>query len=209
MDLTILTVNALIDYREIPCHGFAKMPVLEAESFLYPDGLFETERTHSASCRWWVLHARPRAEKAIARLLASKGVSFYLPLYKKQTRVQRRQVTSFLPLFPGYVFLRGGEEERVVAFETNRIANCIRVEDQLTMDRDLVRVYGSINSGLPILPEERIQPGTPAEIVDGPLAGYQGIVVRSGKNLRFVIEVNFLQRGAAIEVDSSIIRPTS
>jgi transcriptional antiterminator RfaH len=113
-----------------------------------------------------------------------------------------------LPLFPGYVFLRGGEEERVIAFETNKVANCIRVEDQPGLDRDLVRVHASINSGLPILPEERIQPGTPAEIVQGPLAGYQGVILRSGKNLKFVIEVNFLQRGAAIEVDSSMIRPT-
>ena len=143
----------------------------------------------------------------MARMLATKRISFFLPLYRQQKRVQRRTVTSFLPLFPGYVFLRGGDEERVVAFETNRIANCIRVEDQLAMDRDLVRVHASIESGLPLLPEERIQPGMPAEIVSGPLAGHQGVVVRSGKNLKFVIEVNFLQRGAAIEVDSSMVRP--
>lgn len=94
-----------------------------------------------------------------------------------------------------------------MAFETNRIANCIRVQDQLTMDRDLFRVHASIHSGLPLLPEERIQPGTPAEIISGPLVGHHGVVVRTGKNLTFVIEVNFLQRGASIEVDSSMIRP--
>jgi transcriptional antiterminator RfaH len=118
-------------------------------------------------------------------------------------------MTSYLPLFPGYVFLRGGDQERVVAFDTNRIANCIRVEDQLGMDRDLSRVYASIESGLPLLPEERIQPGTPAEIISGPLAGHHGVVVRTGKHLTFVIEVNFLQRGASIEVDSSMIRPVA
>ena len=178
-----------------------------SETFLVPDDLFIADREVSETSRWWVLHTRPRTEKTIARILKSKRISFYLPLYRQQKRVQRRTVTSFLPLFPGYVFLRGGDEERVVAFETNRIANCIRVEDQRAMDRDLARIYASVESGLPLLPEERIQPGTPAEIVSGPLAGHQGVVVRSGKNLKFVIEVNFLQQGVAIEVDSSMIRP--
>ncbi len=186
---------------------FVEMPALAPETCLLPEELFATDREVSETSRWWLLHTKPRAEKAVARMLASKRISFFLPLYQQQKRVQRRSVTSFLPLFPGYVFLRGGDEERVVAFETNRIANCIRVEDQLAMDRDLVRVHASIESGLPLLPEERIQPGTPAEIVSGPLAGHQGVVVRSGKNLKFVIEVNFLQRGAAIEVDSSMVRP--
>src|SRR5688500_7434918 len=132
------------------------MPVLAEPSF-FPDALFATDRSCSESSRWWVLHTRPRAEKAIARILASKEVPFYLPLYNQKTRVQRRLVSTFLPLFPGYLFLRGGEDERVIAFETNRIANCIRVEDQKAFDRDMSRIHASINSGLPILPEERIQ----------------------------------------------------
>lgn len=183
------------------------MPYLPSETTLFPESLFAAPRDTSGSDRWWVLHTRPRAEKTVARILAAKQVPFFLPFYQQRKRVQRRTVTSYLPLFAGYLFLRGGDQERVVAFETNRIANCLRVEDQVTMDRDLFRVFSSIQSGMPMLPEERIQPGTPAEIVSGPLAGHQGLVIRSGKNLKFVIEVNFLQRGAAIEVDSSMIRP--
>jgi transcription antitermination factor NusG len=183
------------------------MVILESEISLVPEDLFATERMATETSRWWVLHTRPRAEKTVSRLLASKQIPFFLPLYKQCKRVQRRTVTSYLPLFPGYVFLRGGDSERIVAFETNRIANCIRVEDQARMDRDLFRVHTSIKSGLPLLPEEKIHPGTPAEIVSGPLAGHQGIIVRSGKKLTFVIEVDFLQRGASIEVDSSMIRP--
>lgn len=156
---------------------------------------------------WWVLHTKPRAEKAVARLLASRRISFFLPLYSQKKRIQRRTVISLLPLFPGYVFLRGGSEARVAALETNRIANCLPVPDQDTMQRDLRRIHASIESGTPLLPEERIQPGTPAEIVCGPLAGHRGVVVQSGKRLKFVMEINFLQRGASIEVEASMIRP--
>jgi transcriptional antiterminator RfaH len=171
--------------------------------------LFSTERKVTKTSRWWVLHVKPRAEKTVARLLAGKQVPFFLPLYVPHKGSHPRSSPSYLPLFPGYVFLRGGDKERLVALETNRIANCIRVEDQDLMDRDLLRIHTSIESGAALLPEERIQPGTPAEIVSGPLTGHQGVVIRSGKNLKFVIEVNFLQRGASIEVDSSMIRPLS
>ena len=183
------------------------MSVLQSDISLFPEDSFSTAREDLEIFRWWVLHTRPRAEKTVARILASKRIPFFLPLYTQRKRVQRRTTTSDLPLFPGYLFLRGGDEERVGAFETNRIANCLRVEDQGAMDRDLARVHASIASGLPLLPEESIQPGTLAEIVSGPLAGHHGIIVRSGKHLKFVIEVNFLQRGATIEIDASMVRP--
>lgn len=185
------------------------MQLIETDITILPTDLFAAEREASESTRWWVLHTKPRAEKVIAKLLAAKNVSYFLPLYTENKRVQRRTVTYQLPLFPGYVFLRGGDQERLAAFETKRIASCLAVEDQAGMDRDLFRIHASIQSGLPLKPEERIHPGTPAEIVSGPLAGHQGIVLRSGKNFTFVIEVNFLQRGASIEVDSSMIRPVS
>ncbi len=179
----------------------------ETDISLLPGDLFAGDRDLSSDSRWWVLHTKPRAEKVVANLLASKTVSYYLPLYEQKKRVQRRTVTLNLPLFPGYVFLRGDAEARLAAFETNRIANCLAVQDQAGLDRDLFRIHASIQSGLPLQPEERIQPGTPAEIVSGPLAGHQGVIVRSGKKFTFVIEVNFLQRGASIEVDSSMVRP--
>lgn len=182
------------------------MPTSPSDITSPPQNLFFPQGEASESNRWWVLHTKSRAEKVVAELLARKQVSHFLPMYKHQTRVQRRTVTSYQPLFPGYVFLLGGPEERLVALETHRIANCISVEDQVGLHRDLLRIHASIEAGLPMQPEESIRPGTPAEIVSGPLTGHQGVVVRSGKNLTFVIEVNFLQRGASIELDSSMVR---
>ena len=192
-----------------PTQHLIGLPVVEPDISRLSSELFELDDRVTEKTRWWVLHTKPRAEKMVARLLAADKISFYLPLYKKQQRVQRRNVISHLPLFPGYLFLRGGDEERTMAFETNRIANCLRVEDQSRIDRDLFQLHRSLESGLPVTPEDRIQPGTPAEIVCGPLAGHQGVILRAaGNKLKLVIEINFLQRGAAIEVDSSMIRPT-
>jgi transcription antitermination factor NusG len=91
---------------------------------------------------------------------------------------------------------------------TNQVAHCIRVEDQAQLHQDLARVHRLMASGEPLTPEERIQPGDWVEITSGPLEGLQGKIIRRGKHLRFFVEVHFLQRGASVEIDAAMIRPT-
>jgi transcription antitermination factor NusG len=62
-------------------------------------------------------------------------------------------------------------------------------------------------SGEPLTPEDRLQAGDWVVITSGPLEGLQGKVIRRGKHLRFFVEVEFLQRGASVEIDASMIRP--
>ena len=101
------------------------MPVLASEPYIYPDDIMESELGEATDLigdeeeRWWALHVRPRSEKALSRRLFRDRISFFLPLYVRRRRFQRRQVCSYLPLFPGYLFLRGGETARRFAIETN------------------------------------------------------------------------------------------
>ena len=126
---------------------------------------------------------------------------------KKRWRNRGRLFTSTSPLFPGYIFLWGDDEARVSALTTNQVAQCIRVEDQPQLHQDLARIHQLMVSGEPLTPEERIQPGDWVEITTGPLQGLQGKIIRRGKHLRFFVEVHFLQRGASVEIDGSMIRP--
>lgn len=184
------------------------MPVLQREPNIWPDGLFSelAERSMDA-LPWWVLHTRPRTEKQVARLLLRADVSFFLPLYERTRQIQRRTVRSHLPLFPGYVFLRGGDDARQAALQTNLLANCLKVHDQEQLAEDLVRTYKLLASGARVTPESRLQPGMPAEIIRGPLAGCRGRVLRCGSGMRFVIEVIFLHQGASVEVEAHMVQP--
>ena len=184
------------------------MPVLPADPFVVPEDLFEVPNGFSTGeKRWWVLHTRPRAEKVLARQLRQRAASFFLPLHERRRRYQRRLVTTHVPLFPGYLFLLGDHEDRYQAFATNLVVNCLHVEDQERFMHDLLRVHRLIETKAPLFPEERLEPGMAAEITSGPLAGHRGTVVRRGKSLKFVIEVDFLQRGASVEIDGSMIQP--
>jgi len=183
------------------------MTILAEEASIYPADLFSPDwRPPDAEALWWVLHTRSQAEKAVARRLVSARTPFFLPIYQRRYRRQRREIRSYKPLFPGYVFILANEDERHAVLTTNLIANCLPVPDQKRLGSDLREVHSLIESGVPVSPEERLQPGMSAEIVGGPLKGYRGKVIRRGAGVRLVVEVDFLQSGASVEVDTACIR---
>lgn len=184
------------------------MPLAPAETCLFPERLLDqTETPADPAARWWVLHTRPRAEKALARRLLGREVGFYLPLYEHRLNYSGRVRSSYLPLFPGYVFLHGNDEDRRLALETNQIAQTLLVPDQTGLWNDLRRIYQLIESRQSLTPEQRLQPGTPVRIVGGAFAGMTGVVIRQGRQLRFLVAVSFLQCGASVDVESWMIEP--
>jgi transcription antitermination factor NusG len=181
------------------------MPILPLEPFLHPEELFSSSTVRAAEQRWWVLHTRPRAEKSLSRHCLARRIPFFLPLRRQYTRSRGRTLTSHVPLFPGYLFLLGDESERVEALTTNLIAHCLPVPDPERLEADLVGVHRVMLSGMPVSLVEQLPPGTPVEIISGPLAGLSGKVVRKGKRLTFIVEVAFLQQGARVEIDASML----
>lgn len=182
------------------------MPVLDKESSFYPDSLFEQDFLETAD-PWWVLQTRSRAEKSIARHLFAEGIPFFLPQHERRRRIQRRTVRSYLPLFPGYLFVRSTRAEFRDPTVERAIVNRLAVSDQLQLTEDLLDIYRMVRSDRPVTAEPRLQPGMTAEIVSGPLAGMSGRVIQQKSRLRFVVAVRFLQTGAAIEVDPEMLSP--
>jgi transcriptional antiterminator RfaH len=184
------------------------MPLLSPEPFVFPNDLLtHPAEAGDAALTWWVLHTRPRAEKALARNLLHTQTAFFLPIYQRQWRKRGRLFSSFLPLFSGYVFLYGDSQARLRALETNLVANCLTVSDQRQLYTDLARVYSLIASGAPLSPEERMQPGALVEIISGPFAGFEGKILQRGKRLRLTVEVQFLQQGVSVEIESWMLQP--
>jgi transcription antitermination factor NusG len=186
------------------------MPLLTLESFLFPDDLFSSgdiERGHAGD--WWVLHTRPRVEKTLARRFLDRQIPFFLPLYDRQWRKRGRLFLSHLPLFPGYLFVRGSGQVRLAALETNQVARVIPVPDQAQLHADLGRIYRLVTSGKTLIPEQRLIPGSWVEIISGALEGLEGKIIRSSKGLKLFVEVQFLQRGVSVEIESSMIQPSS
>ena len=179
------------------------MPILPAERTLFPEGLLSESTLPKLSDRtWWVLHVKPRQEKSLARQLCGKEIPYYLPVVTRRTVVRGQALQSLIPLFPGYVFLLGDREEWLRALATGRVVRPLAVVDQTRIWTDLRQLYRLIEIGAPITPEDRLAPGAMVEVTQGPLAGLRGKILRTATGKRFVVEIDFIQRGASVLLDS-------
>ncbi len=184
------------------------MPLAPAETCLFPERLLENPQPGADdAARWWVIHTRPRAEKALARRLLGREVGFFLPLYENRLAGGGRVRSSYLPLFPGYIFFHGDDEDRRLALETNQIAQMLVVPDQKGLFTDLQHIRQLLETRHNLTPEQRLQPGTKVRLIAGAFAGMTGTVIRQGRQLRFVVAVSFLQSGASVDVEGWMIEP--
>jgi len=183
------------------------MPILAAEPTLFPETLFHRDAADFAHRRWSVLHTRPRQEKSLARQLHEKQIPFFLPLLAKRVRVRKQIVQSYHPVFPSYMFMLADDEGRLAAQGTRRVATSLDVNNQPQLWSDLRQIHRLIDLGLPIRPEDHLAPGVTVEINAGPLAGLRGVIVKSASGNRFVVKVDFIQRGASVLLDDFTLTP--
>lgn len=190
------------------------MPILRQEPDLYPADLFETlagdERTFQVTTgkHWWALYSLSRQEKQLARQLRSLQVAHYLPLVPKRSRSPAGRVrTAHVPLFSNYVFLFGGEAERLAALTTNCVSRCLPVHDSQQLTLDLRQIRRLVETGAPLSPEQRIEPGARVRVRSGAFRDFEGMVVRREQETRLLVAVNFLQRGASVLLDDCQLEP--
>ena len=106
---------------------------------------------------WWVVHTKSRNEKVLAHDLMAKNISYFLPMTLKVSRRSHRTFKSLLPLFTGYVFFCGNENDRVELLKTNRVVHLLEVPDQDGLLNELGRIERAISAGAPLVPHKYIE----------------------------------------------------
>ena len=183
------------------------MPILGEEPSLYPETLLDEVASQPSERRWWALYTKARQEKSLARELLKYCIPFYLPLVNKTSVSRGRKRTSLAPLFGGYVFLYGSEEERVRTLATNRISRVLQVEDPDQLVFDLRQLRQLIVAGAPLTVESRFGPGQRVRVRQGAFAGLEGAVLKRRGETRLLVSINFLQQGASVEIDDFLLDP--
>jgi len=80
--------------------------------------LQSSEVTLDGDLAWWALYTRHQHEKTVAEMLSAKGFEVFLPLYDSMRRWKDRNKLLSLPLFPCYVFVRGGLNRKLQVVTT-------------------------------------------------------------------------------------------
>jgi transcription termination/antitermination protein NusG len=152
---------------------------------------------------WYAVYTRHQHEKTVARILTLKGFETFLPLYQQLRRRQDRLKLLSLPLFPCYVFIKGGLERRLDIVTTPGIHAFVLSAGQPaaipTIDIEAIR--RGIESGGHVEPHPFLKNGEWVRVKSGSLEGIQGILVRSKSLFRVVLSVEMLGKAAAVEVD--------
>ncbi len=182
------------------------MPLLKREMEIFPPDLFEGAGT-SVAAPWWVGHTRSRQEKALARYLRPLGVSFFLPQRENVVAAGGRRRSSFLPLFPGYVFFRGSAAERQTALRSQLLVRVLEVEDQVLLLQELRQLHELARRGARLTLFHEFAPGDPVRVVRGPLQGYDGVVLRELSKPRLIVAITMLRQAVAVEFDEESLVP--
>jgi transcriptional antiterminator RfaH len=184
------------------------MPILEAEPSVYPEDLLDDYGpSHGAERSWVAVYTKPRQEKALARELMGFRVPFFLPLISKRILTRRRIRRSQIPLFSGYLFMFGSEEEQVRAVLTNRVSQLLDVPDAEGLLSDLRSIHPLLQCDAPLTIERRLRPGRRVRVCSGPFLGLEGTVESCRSGYRLVVGVQLLQRGVSLEIDHAYVEP--
>ena len=125
---------------------------------------------------WHVLLTRSRQEKTLAEGLEARGVSYFLPILRRNRLYGKRKVVVEQPMFPGYIFLKGTFEDVYEADRTHRVARILQVGDQQGLENELRSLWLAIENRVAIDPFPYLRSGLRVEVRSGPLRGLQGVV---------------------------------
>jgi len=156
---------------------------------------------------WWVAHAKPRCEKALAFGLRVDGVGYYLPLITKVAVSGGRKRRSMIPVFTSYVFFCGGPEARVSALQTNRVVRVIPVKERDQFVRELQAVEAALAADGQLDLYPFAVTGRRCRVRSGAFEGIEGTIVRRDDRPVLVLQVSILGCGAALEIEPSLLEP--
>ena len=154
---------------------------------------------------WFVLRTKSRQEKVLANDLDARGIANFLPLITCTKFYGGRKARVEVPLFPGYLFLRGDVDQAYEADRTRRVAQIIRVADQHKMDAELRNIHLALGVDALLDPFPFLRAGVRVEVRDGPFRGLQGVVQDRSRLDRLILQVETLGQAVSLEIDGSLL----
>lgn len=167
------------------------------------DGMLET------AAPWWAIYTKHQHEKVVAEILSTKGFETFLPLYESVRRWKDRKKVLSLPVFPGYVFVRGGLGRRLHVLTTPGIHTILYNGEKIAIipDEEIDAVRRAVSSQARVEPHPFLRCGETVRVIRGSLEGVHGVLVRKKSLYRLVLSVEMLAQSVAVEIDAGDVEP--
>jgi transcription antitermination factor NusG len=161
--------------------------------------------------RWFAVHVKSRAEKTVATIAHQRGFEEFLPVYESRHRWSDRIKKVELPLFSGYVFCRFNPDNRLPLLMIPGVLGIVglgRVPIPVD-DSEINALQAASLSGLKAEPCPFLRVGDRVRLIDGPLAGLEGLLTQIRNDCRLVLSVTMLNRSVAVKIESDWVTPMS
>ncbi len=179
------------------------MPILAKEPDMFPENLLDAPAAGIDEL-WFAMYTLARHEKEFMRKLRPLNIAHYGPMVQQRKRSPQGRIrTSYIPLFTGYVFIRGDEVARHDAVSTGCISRCLPVTESEQLLLDLQRIRFVIERGNDVQPEPKPLIGRAAIVKTGAMTGLRGTISKVHSQHRLTVIVNFMQQGASVLVDEA------
>ncbi|MFO0014450.1 MAG: transcription termination/antitermination NusG family protein [Planctomycetota bacterium] len=184
------------------------MPILKQEQDLWPHDLLSPDFIAGGNQLWWTMYTMPRFEKKLMRQLTDLHIPYYGPTIRRRFRSPAGRIrTSYEPLFPNYVFIYGDEMARYRAVTTGSVCRWLPVARQDELFVDLRQIHDLIQTEAPLAPEAKLEPGQRVRVRSGVFKGFEGTVLRRENEIRLLIAVRYMGRGASVALDDCQLDP--
>lgn len=161
--------------------------------------------------RWYAIHTRARHEKVVARQLAEKELEAFLPLRLEVHRWKDRYKKVEVPLFNGYVFVQFPWQPslRLAVLTTPGVLRIVGFgqRDTPVPDEQIEALRRVLHSQALLHPHRYLRVGQRVKVINGALAGVEGILVRVKTSERLVIAVGAIRQAVALELSGYEVVP--
>jgi transcriptional antiterminator RfaH len=157
--------------------------------------------------RWFAVCCKPREEAIAQENLERQGFRVYLPRICIQRRRRGKWVEVVEALFPRYVFIRVNPMERSTApvRSTRGAVGLVRFGGQpaVIADEEMEALFRRENAQAGLHQDERplFKAGQAVRLVDGPLAGMEGVFAEEDGDKRVAVLLQFLGKDNKMTVN--------
>ncbi|MBL6449574.1 UpxY family transcription antiterminator [Fulvivirga sp. 29W222] len=158
---------------------------------------------------WYIFYTAPRAEKVVQKELLIKGYDVFLPI-TKTLRVWNNRQKKIIDqvLFPSYIFVNTLESNLYKICQTRKITTYIHCggKPSIVSNKCIEGIKRMVNLNQELIVEPNFNRGEVVEIVSGPLAGYEGILVEQQSKTKFGMHLQAINQTVFIDICKNRIK---
>ena len=159
--------------------------------------------------KWIAVYTKSRHEKVVIQELENKNIEAYCPIFKERRQWSDRKRWVEFPLFRSYVFAKIELKNSLYVLQAMGVHHIIKFQGNISIipDEIIQNIKSMVDGGFTIEQVEYFVKGDEVIVVDGPLKGMDGIVVKIKNENKLVLKVAAIQQAIAVQIHPGYLKP--